>query len=34
MKKLAFKLGLERWVCILAKEKNGRHSVGENRVKV
>ena len=25
-----FKLSLERWVCILAKEKIGRHSAGEN----
>ena len=25
-----FKLALERWVCILAKEKIGRHSAGEN----
>lgn len=25
-----FKLSLERWVCILAKGKIGRHSAGEN----
>lgn len=29
-KKSAFKLDLERWDCILAKERNGRYSFGEN----